>query len=220
MVMRGRYVRVTCLIPPCESDFVARFGGVVWAVSGRGVVREDDSDAALWREVVSGKERAFAVIFERYRPRIFRAAYRRTLDVSQAEESVAIVFLNAWLHRERGRIVNGSLLPWLLAVTTRVTSNLTRSQRRYTRMMLQLPPPEAQADPFAGVDERLDGRERRKAVAAAIASLAPCDQAVVKLRLLEELTVAEAAAVLGLPPGTVKSRLHRARSQLRTKLNA
>lgn len=181
---------------------------------------EDESDAALWLEAVSGTERAFVVIFDRYRTRIFRSAYRRLLDVSQAEEAVAIVFLEAWRLRKRVRIVDGSLLPWLLAVTARVTANLARSQRRYARMVAQLPPPEKHENPFVDVDERIDGHDRRRAIAAAIMSLAPRDRAVVELCLLEELPMAEAAAALDLPLGTVKSRLHRARAQLRTKLEA
>ena len=184
------------------------------------MVREEESDAVLWLEAVSGTERAFVVIFDRYRARIFRSAYRRLLDVSQAEEAVAIVFLEAWRLRRRVRIVDGSLLPWLLAVTARVTSNLSRSQRRYNRMLAQLPPSDQQEDPFVHVDERIDGEARRQAVAAAIMSLAPRDRAVVELCLLEELPLAEAAAALDLPLGTVKSRLHRARTQLRTKLEA
>ena len=181
-------------------------------------MREDESDAVLWLEAVSGTEHAFVVIFDRYRARIFRAAYRRAADIGQAEEAVAIVFLEAWRLRKRVRIVDGSLLPWLLAVTTRATSNLARSQRRYARMIAQLPPSLDQEDPTAGVDERLDSRQRREAVTAAIAALAPGDRAVVELCLIEEFPMADAAAALDLPLGTVKSRLHRARLQLRTKL--
>jgi RNA polymerase sigma-70 factor (ECF subfamily) len=187
---------------------------------GEGTVREDESDAALWLEAVSGTERAFVVIFDRYRVRVFRSAYRRLMDVSQAEEAVAIVFLEAWRLRKRVRLVDGSLLPWLLAVTSRVTSNVARSQRRYARMLAELPPPESQESPFVELDERLDGEVRRQAVADAIRSLAPRDRAVVELCLIEELPLADAAAALDLPVGTVKSRLHRARGQLRTKLEA
>lgn len=181
-------------------------------------MRSDESDGALWLEAVSGTERAFVIIFDRYRTQIFRSAYRRVLDVHQAEEAVAIVFLEAWRLRKRVRIVDGSLLPWLLAVTANVTSNLTRSHRRYARMIAQLPPPENPVDPFVDVDQRIDGEDRRRAVAAAILSLAPRDRAVVELCLIEELPLAEAAGALDLPVGTVKSRLHRARGQLRTKL--
>lgn len=181
-------------------------------------MRDDEADAALWLEAASGTEHAFVVIFDRYRARIFRAAYRRTADISQAEEAVAIVFLEAWRLRKRVRIVDGSLLPWLLAVTTRVTYNLTRSQRRYGRLIAQLPPSLDQEDPSSDVDERLDGRVRRADLKEAIESLAPGDRAVVELCLIEEFPLAAAAAALDLPLGTVKSRLHRARRQLRTKL--
>lgn len=181
-------------------------------------MRENESDAALWLEALSGTEWAFVTIFDRYRVRVFRAAYRRTTDVSQAEEAVAIVFLEAWRLRKRVRIVDGSLLPWLLAVTTRVTSNLSRSQRRYARMIAQLPPALDQGDPADDVNERLDSRHRSRALAEAIASLTPGDRVVVELCLMEELSMADAAAALDLPLGTVKSRLHRARRQLRTKL--
>lgn len=181
-------------------------------------MRENESDAALWLEAMPGTEWAFVTIFDRYRVRVFRAAYRRTADVSQSEEAVAIVFLEVWRLRKRVRIVDGSLLPWLIAVTTRVTSNLSRSQRRYARMIAQLPPALDQEDPSDDVGERLDGQKRSRALADAIASLAPGDRLVVELCLMEELSMADAAAALDLPLGTVKSRLHRARRQLRTKL--
>lgn len=179
---------------------------------------EQESDSALWLEAVSGTERAFVTIFDRYRARIFRAAFRRTGSVGDAEEVVAIVFFEAWRLRKRVRIVDGSLLPWLLTVTSHVTSNLSRSQRRYARMIAQLPPPADQEDHAAHIDEALDGRARAHAITEALGALAPGDRAVVELCLIEELPMSDAAAALNLPIGTVKSRLHRARRQLRTKL--
>ncbi len=179
---------------------------------------ESAPDSALWLEAISGTERAFVTIFDRYRARIFRAAFRRTNNVGDAEEVVAIVFLEAWRLRKRVRIVDGSLLPWLLTVTTNVTSNLSRSQRRYARMIAQLPPPNEQEDHAVHIDELLDGRDRARAITAALGALAPGDRAVVELCLIEELAMSDAATALDLPIGTVKSRLHRARGQLRTKL--
>lgn len=179
---------------------------------------ERESDSALWLAATSGTERAFVTLFDRYRVRIFRAAFRRTNSVGDAEEIVAIVFLEAWRLRKRVRIVDGSLLPWLLTVTAHVTSNLSRSQRRYARMIARLPPPAEHEDHSAHVDELLDGRARSQAIAEALGTLAPGDRAVVELCLIEELSMGDAAAALNLPIGTVKSRLHRARGQLRTKL--
>lgn len=182
------------------------------------MIDEHESDAALWLSASSGTERAFVVIFDRYRSRIFGAAYRRTNRVSDAEEIVAMVFLEAWRLRKRVRIVDGTLLPWLLAVTANVTSNLSRSQRRYARMIARLPLPVEQDDHAPSVDERVDGRPCRRALDDAINSLSAGDRAVVELCLVEELPLADAAAALEVPVGTVKSRLHRARKQLQAKL--
>jgi len=183
------------------------------------LIDEQESDAALWLSASSGTERAFVVIFDRYRSRIFSAAYRRTNRVSDAEEVVAIVFLEAWRLRKRVRIVDGSVLPWLLAVTANVTSNLSRSQRRYAKMIARLPTPVEQEDHAPSVDEQLDGRPCRRAIDEAMNALSAGDRAVVELCLVEELPLAAAAAALELPLGTVKSRLHRARRQLQNKLS-
>ncbi|SDS84718.1 RNA polymerase sigma factor [Microterricola viridarii] len=181
-------------------------------------MEERDSDAALWLEAVSGTERAFAVIFDRHRARVFRAAYRRVGNVADAEDAVAIVFLEAWRLRKKVRIVDGSLLPWLLTVTTNVTRNLTRAQRRYRRLIGNLPPSPSAEDAAPQIDARIDLHMRGNRLAQALRKLAPADRAVVDLCLVEELPIAAAAAVLGIPAGTVKSRLHRARGQLRTEL--
>jgi RNA polymerase sigma factor (sigma-70 family) len=179
---------------------------------------ERDSDAALWLEAMSGTERAFAVIFDRHRGRVFRTAYHRVGNVADAEDIVAIVFLEAWRLRKKVRIVDGSLLPWLLAVTSNVTFNLARAQRRYRLFTNKLPPSPPVEDPAPQVADRLDQQLRGKRLAEALRKLAPADRAVVDLCLIEELSIASAAAALNIPPGTVKSRLHRARGQLRTEL--
>jgi len=179
---------------------------------------EQESDAMLWSKVMSGTERAFDVIYNRHRVCLFRAVLRRTGNTADAEDVVAIVFLEAWRLRERTRIVDGSLLPWLLTVTRNVTSNRIRSQHRYERMLAQLPSPQFQEDHAEYVDTFLDGEVCRKLLAQALGSLVPGDRVVIELCLVSELPLAAAAAALGLPLGTVKSRLHRARRQLRTTL--
>ncbi|MBO0982688.1 RNA polymerase sigma factor [Rathayibacter sp. SD072] len=179
---------------------------------------DQESDAALWLAASSGTERAFVRIFDRYRVQVFRAALRRTGTVGDAEEVVAIVFMEAWRLRKKVRIVDGSLLPWLLSVTSYVTLNHTRAQRRYARLLAELPPAPHQDDHAPSVDAVLDGESRTKVIAQAVRSLSAGDRAVVELCLIDELPMADAAAALNLPVGTVKSRLNRARRQLRTKL--
>ncbi len=185
-----------------------------------GAVRyEQESDSTLWLDAISGTERAFVAIFDRYRARIFRAAFRKTNSVADAEEVVAIVFFEAWRLRKRVRIVDGSLLPWLLTVASNVTSNLGRSHRRYARMLARLPPPEQHDDHSTWVEQRIEHRAKTRALSAALATLSPGDRAVVDLCLIEELTMSDAATALNVPVGTVKSRLNRARRQLRSKLS-
>lgn len=177
-----------------------------------------ETDAALWLAACSGTERAFVAIFDRHRVQVFRAALRRTGKVGDAEEVVAIVFMEAWRLRAKVRIVDGSLIPWLLSVTSYVTLNHTRAQRRYARLLAELPPAPDQEDHAPRIDSILDGETRTKAIAQAVRSLSAGDRAVVELCLIDELPLADAASALDLPVGTVKSRLHRARQQLRTKL--
>ena len=176
------------------------------------------ADVGLWLEAVSGSERAFAAIFDRHQTRVFRAAYRCTRDATDAEDVVAIVFLEAWLLRKNAHIIDSSLLPWLLTVTSNVLMNFLRSQRRYRRLLSKIPPTLPEEDHAPRSDARLDHRWCSQRLSDALAQLAPGDRIVVQLCLIEELPSAAAAAALSIPVGTVKSRLHRARGQLRSEL--
>ena len=175
------------------------------------------SDASLWLEAVAGTESAFAVLFDRHRARIFRKAYSRLRNVHDAEDVVAMVFLEAWRSREKVRIVDGSLLPWLLSVTTYLTLNSDRAARRYRRLLAKLPIAPS-ADPVPDVDDRLDLQERANMVTQALRRLSAVERTVVDLCLVEELSMATVAGVLDVPIGTVKSRLNGARRKLRTYL--
>lgn len=181
-------------------------------------MRSEDSDAALWLEATSGTERAFGALFDRHRQRVFRAAYRRTGNVADAEDIVAIVFLEAWRLRARVRVVDGSVLPWLLRVTANVSWNVDRSRRRHRVMLAKLPVPAPTGDHADVVADRLDMGHRVGQLHAALRRLPAVEREVVELCLVEELSTAAVAATLDIPEGTVKSRLHRARGRLRTDL--
>lgn len=175
-------------------------------------------DATLWLEAISGTEQSFATLFDRHRTRVFRKAYSRVRSVSDAEDIVAVVFLEAWRNRKRVRIVDGSILPWLLAVTTNVTLNNERSSRRYRRLLAKLPRVEDEPDHATEVVDRLDRDSRAESISAALRRLSQVERVVVDLCIIDELPLSTAAAVLDLPLGTVKSRLHRAKERLRTDL--
>ncbi|WP_235452318.1 RNA polymerase sigma factor [Frigoribacterium sp. Leaf8] len=179
-----------------------------------------DSDAALWLAAVSGSDSAFAKLFDRHRLRVFRKALLRTENVQDAEDVVAAVFFEAWRNRKKVRIVDDSILPWLLTVTVNVALNLNRSKRRYRRLLALLPPPEDTVEVAQAVDGYLDGQAVRSRLISSLKGLSAIDQSIVELALVEELPLAAVAAALDLPIGTVKSKLHRARKKLQSNLGS
>ena len=184
------------------------------------MVDDARSDAVLWLEATSGTEASFGVVYDRYRARIFRKAYSRVLDRTDAEDVVAVVFLEAWRRRRDVRFVDGSLLPWLLVVTTNVSLNTERSGRRYRRLLAKLPAAEHAVDPSNEVGDRLDSERMSQQITAALQRLGASDRRIVDLCLVDQLPMAAVASVLDLPVGTVKSRLSRARAKLQAELGS
>lgn len=177
-------------------------------------VMDEPTDAVLWERAAAGDAAAFGTLFERHARTVYNYCFRRTADWSLAEELTAVVFLEAWRRRSQVRLERDDALPWLLGVATNVIRNSRRSQRRH-RVALERLPRERAAD-FAGdVDERLDDERQMRAALRAVAELPRADQDVLALCVWEDLTYEEAALALGVPVGTVRSRLSRARARLR-----
>lgn len=157
---------------------------------------------------------AFGLVYDRYRDRIFGHSLRLVHSIHEAEDVTAMVFLEAWRCRKRVNIVNGSLLGWLLVATNNVARNHRRSALRYGRLLARLPSPEQSADHSEAVAESADAAAKGAGVHAAFLALGKRDQEIISLCVLEELPMAEVAQILEIPPGTVKSRLSRAKSRL------
>ncbi|MFF1875568.1 RNA polymerase sigma factor [Kitasatospora herbaricolor] len=172
----------------------------------------DEADA--WSKARDGDSASFAALFDRHRDRVFGQALRLLGAPHDAEDVTAMVFLEAWRRRDAVRVVDGSIIAWLLVTTNYTIRNHTRSARRYRIALSKLPTPEPQPDGTPEVDDAFDNDGRARVVRQAFAALAPHDQDVVTLCILEELPLAEAAAVLRIPVGTVKSRLSRAKRRL------
>lgn len=175
----------------------------------------DATAAALdrddWSQAQLGVGDAFGRIFDRHRDRVFRHVLRLVPVMADADDAVAITFLEAWRRREDARLVDGSLLPWLLVTATRVTQNLNRSARRHRALLAKLPAEDHAHDHAERID---DGP-----ASEALRHLALSDRHVITLCVLEGLTDHEAAVVLDLPVGTVKSRLSRAKRRLAARLD-
>jgi RNA polymerase sigma-70 factor (ECF subfamily) len=161
---------------------------------------------------------AFTILFERHRVSVYRAALALTGDHGASEEVVMDTFRRAYIHRHRLR-TDVSPLPWL----HRVALNLCYS--RLGRRRLPSEPvtdlvAERLADSSAGPAANAEWAELREIVREGIQGLSDKHRAVVILYYLEGRSLQETADALGLPLGTVKSRLHHALRDLRGRLNA
>jgi RNA polymerase sigma factor (sigma-70 family) len=172
------------------------------------------TDIELWDRAVAGDAAAFGVLFERHARAIYNYLFRRCADWSVAEDLTSVVFLDAYRRRDSVRIQDGKVLPWLYGVATNVLRNQRRSLRRHAAALRRLPPPEAQPAFGADAADRVDAEREMRAVVAALARLPRTDRDVVALCLWSELSYDDAALALGVPVGTVRSRLSRARQRL------
>lgn len=175
---------------------------------------EDFDEAAAWSAARDGDAEAFASLYDRHRDRVLGHSLRLVQRLHDAEDVTAVVFLEAWRKRASVRVVDGSIIGWLLVTTTFTVRNHSRSLRRYRSALAKLPPAPLQDDHAPGIDEAIDASGRGQQMREAFAKLSKRDQDVISLCILEELTAAQAAEALGVPEGTVKSRLSRARKRL------
>lgn len=174
------------------------------------MIEADDVD--LWNRIRTGDADAFGLLFERHGARIHGYVLRRTGDPQVAEDTVAVVFLEAWRQRTRVDLDQPSALPWLYGVAGNVVRHQHRSRRRH----------QAALERLAHLPERSPALVERQAQAAAdaarvldqIRSLPRRERDVLVLSVWEGLSHAEIAVALGTTVGTVKSRLSRARARL------
>ncbi|MEU6768887.1 RNA polymerase sigma factor [Streptomyces sp. NPDC046853] len=169
---------------------------------------------ALRVRIRDGDADAFGELFDAYARSVYNHAYRLTGDWAAAEDMVSLTFLEAWRLRGRLDADGGSLRPWLLGVATNVTRNARRAARRHAAAVARLPRQETVADFADEVAGRIDDKEQLALVRAALATLRRGEREVLALCVWSGLGYAAAAEALGVPVGTVRSRLSRARTKL------
>jgi RNA polymerase sigma factor (sigma-70 family) len=177
-------------------------------------------EAKEWQHARSGDSAAFGTLFDVHRDRVFGHALRLTRSPHDAEDITAIVFLEAWRRRDAVRLVDGSIVGWLLVTTNYVARNASRTRRRYDELLRRLPLPDHSDDHADEVGARIDVEQRTGRVREAFQRMSKNDQDVITLCVLEELSATEAAQTLGVPVGTVKSRLSRAKRKLAAETGA
>ncbi len=178
---------------------------------------ESDEDS-LWSRSLRGDGEAFGVLYDRHHDRVFRHAYRLAGNHHDAEDVMAAAFLELWRRRAKVRVVEGSILPWLLVTTTNMARNNGRAALRYRKLLDLLPRTAASSQPleddlFVGRQEGLD-----QDLAQALGMLSAKDLYLVSLVVFEDYPLAAAAAVLNMTPGAAKTRMHRAKQRMKAAL--
>lgn len=175
------------------------------------------TDQKLIADSVVDPER-FGLLFERHYEKVFRYLNRRG-GRELAEEATSETFVIAFRQRGNFRSERTSALPWLLGIATNLISRERRRQERQLRAYER----EALATTATcfsedEVHERLDAHSSRQELIAALLDLPKNQLDVLLLWAWGELSYEEIAEGLDVPPGTVRSRLSRARESLRPNL--
>lgn len=183
---------------------------------GRTAVSDLDLDARLVERCLQGDEGAWEDLVKAHTRRVYAICYRFTGKESEAQDLTQDVFLRVFKSVKSFRAGEGSFSVWL----SRLTRNLLIDNYRRTKMERatdsieeQLPMIETRAME-SRTDAVLAGREASEVLQSALAKLSPELRETVILRDLEEMEYREIAQILGVPEGTVKSRLNRGRGEL------
>jgi RNA polymerase sigma-70 factor (ECF subfamily) len=173
----------------------------------------ESDDSTLLRRSAAGDAKAFHALMDRHAERLYRLAVSLVGGRFDAEDIVQETFVGAFKGM-KGFQERASVKTWLTRILVMQVARWRRDQKRHRRVHGS----EVETEPATGslsgaVEARLDLME-------AVGRLSPEHRDVVVLRELEQLSYEEMAAVLGVPRGTVESRLHRARGELRERLRA
>jgi RNA polymerase sigma factor (sigma-70 family) len=174
------------------------------------------TDAEIITASVEQAER-FAELFDRHAGRIHRYVARR-LGPDAAGDLVGETFLVAFAKRHRYDPAVADARPWLYGIATNLVGQHRRDEVRRYRLQLALPPASTVDGPADRVAAHVSAQAVRRPLAGAVAALTPGDRDVLLLIAWEQFSYDEVAAALGIPVGTVRSRLHRARRQVRAAL--
>jgi RNA polymerase sigma factor (sigma-70 family) len=176
---------------------------------------EQLSDEALLAQMALGDEPALAELYDRFGAVAYRLAVRVLRDQTLAEDAVQDAFLGAWRTAAAFNPERGTASTWLMTLVHRRAVDLVRREDRRKTDVLD-DTPIASDDT---IDEQAAVREERRRVQAALAKL-PLDQReALELAYYGGLTQSELADRLGVPLGTVKSRMFSGLSKLRDLLS-
>jgi len=187
--------------------------------AGRRMAHAASEDQELLRQLAKGNPAAFHTCYERYQRPIFRFAWHMSGNQSTAEEVTQEVFLRLIRKPKKFDAAKGALAGYLFGIARNVM------HRQMAASALDVPLADEFNDDAAFAAEtdllaELDRQERLDVLHKSVLALPATYREALILCDLEEMSYPEAATVLDCPPGTVASRLHRARAMLKSKLQS
>jgi len=174
------------------------------------VMTQPAEDLDLIRRMQAGDDDAVRDLYAQYGQRLYAYALRLTNDPATAEDVTQNTLVTAWRTARtfRGK---GRLIAWLLGIVHHTAMKAIRNSTNYLDDMAEETIREDQPSP----EEQAQVKDERRWVCQGIQSLSSEHRAVLELVFYQELSLNEAAQVLNIPVGTVKSRLSYARNHLR-----
>lgn len=210
---------VLILEPDGANRLSRQIADGIWGVrGGRNLVqRALDPEYSLVARCLNGDDAAWEQLVRLHTRHVYALCYRFTGSGAESQDLTQEVFLRVFRTLKTFRSAEGSFATWL----ARVTRNLlidhyrrTRHDRATDSIEDQLPTLEQQGAGDTRPDHALAGREASEILQAALQKLSPDLREAVILRDLQEMEYREIAEVLGIPEGTVKSRINRGRAEL------
>jgi RNA polymerase sigma-70 factor, ECF subfamily len=197
------------------------FGNTGW-VRSQAVARNAagtrrlDSESNIVSRCLSGDETAWEQFVRLHTRQVYALCYRFTGSGAEAQDLTQEVFLRVFRTLKTFRSSEGSLGTWLARLTRNLLIDHYRRSRqdRATESIEERLPAIEEHGPVTRPDQVLAGREASEILQAALQKLSPDLREAVILRDLQEMEYREIAQVLGIPEGTVKSRINRGRAEL------
>ena len=183
-------------------------------------------EKSIINRIRQGDKQAFSLLVERFQHPLFSYLGKMGLSQAVAEEIAQETFIRAWLAREKFDATRSALITWLFTIARRLAINeLQRANHRqkyYVEQQQlvhakQQKPPERVGNNGHHVDLSEDAQQQR--LLQALKTLSADDCSLLALAYIREFDLSMIGELEGIPVGTVKSRLHRIRQQLKSTLN-
>lgn len=180
----------------------------------------DRDDAAIIAASLAGDPDAFGEIFDRYFQAL-RGFVVSRVGAADGPDLAAQVFVTAFENRHKFKPEYGTARPWLYGIASNLVRRHFRRKKRGRRAFQRVAVRDAGdlvTDPMPQVDEQYEALDEASRLRVALDRLRPQDREIILLATWEEMSYAEISDALGIPVGTVRSRLARSRERLRELL--